>query len=65
MSGRAALKAGDSVRLKPEHCLPSSPRDGDVLRVSKNGKRVRVYFPLSVDVWIDRDWVRKLPDRIA
>ena len=57
---RIKLERGDSVRLKPEFCLPSSPRDGDVLLVSKDGKRLYVIFPISKAVWIERAQVRKL-----
>jgi hypothetical protein len=55
------LSRGDSVRLKPEFCLPSTPRDGDVLRVSQDGQRVYVLFPISKAVWITRSQCRKLP----
>ena len=61
---RIKLERGDSVRLKPEFCLPSSPRDGDVLRVTKDGKRLRVLFPISKAVWVERTQVRKLPGLI-
>jgi len=62
---RTKLERGDSVRLKPEFCLPSSPRDGDVLRVTKDGKRLRVLFPISKAVWIERTQVRKLPGLVV
>lgn len=55
------VAAGDSVRLKKEFCLPNAPRDGDVLRVTKDGKRLRVLFPICKSVWVDRSQVRKLP----
>jgi hypothetical protein len=55
------LEYGDTVRLKPEFCLPNSPRDADVLRVSKDGKRLRVLFPICKAVWITRSQCRKLP----
>jgi hypothetical protein len=55
------LKAGDSVRLKPQFCLPNSPRDADILRVSKDGRRIRVLFPISKAIWIARNQVIKLP----
>ena len=54
------LERGDTVRLKPEFCLPSSPRDGDVLSVTKDGKRLRVLFPICKAVWLERSQVRKL-----
>jgi hypothetical protein len=54
------LERGGTVRLKPEFCLPSSPRDGDVLRVTKDGKRLRVLFPVCKAVWLERSQVRKL-----
>lgn len=56
----ARLTRGDTVRLKPEFCLPSTPRDGDVLRVSKDRKRLRVLFPICKAVWITRAQCRKL-----
>jgi hypothetical protein len=55
------LSRGDTLRLKPEFCLPSAPRDGDVLRVTKDGKRLRVLFPICKAIWLRRDQVRKLP----
>lgn len=58
---RAAVVPGDSVRLKPDVCLPRTPRDGDVLRVTKDGKRLHVLFPICKAIWLERSQVRKLP----
>jgi hypothetical protein len=56
------LERGDSVRLIPELQVPHCPRDGTVLRVTKDGKRVRVLFPICKSVWVLRSQIRKLPE---
>lgn len=58
---RTQLTRGDMVRLKAEYCFPSVPRDGVVLRGTKDGLRVRVEFPIAKAVWLDRSMIRKLP----